>query len=184
MLWFLCRPPNYEKRSSMRNQSFSIDMPSANSPTLAPSTTLLPPLPSPSTFDILPPLHAVLSRLLLPPTNSQQTTTSTPVQSSSSSQHLPGTPAPSGYLSPKDVAVAASGVKVKIQKARAAVHHLPDVERDVTEQLVEIKELEDEVRRLTGVLRRLKDSAQSTFPTSSIKKTSPAHEDWFHWKSQ
>lgn len=66
---------------------------------------------------------------------------------------------------------------MKIQKARAAVHHLPDVERDVTEQRVEIKELEDEVRRLTGVLRRLKDSAQSTFPTASIKKTSPARED-------
>lgn len=137
-------------------------MPSANSPTLAPAAALLPPLPSPSTFDILPPLHAVLSRLLLPPTNSQQTTTSTPLQSSSSSQPLPGTPAPSSYLSPKDVAIAASGVKLKIQKARAAVHNLPDVERDVTELQVEIKELEDEVRRLTGVLRRLKDSAEST----------------------
>lgn len=66
---------------------------------------------------------------------------------------------------------------MRIQKARAAVHHLPDVERDVAGQLVEIQELEDEVRRLTGVLRRLKDSAESTFPTSSIKKTSPAHED-------
>lgn len=66
---------------------------------------------------------------------------------------------------------------MKIQKARAAVRHLPDVERDVTEQQVEIKELEDEVRRLTGVLGRLKDSAESTFPTSSIKKISPAHRD-------
>lgn len=66
---------------------------------------------------------------------------------------------------------------MRIQKARAAVHHLPDVERDVTEQLAEIQELEDEVRRLTGVLRRLRDSAESTFPTSSIKKISPAHED-------
>lgn len=66
---------------------------------------------------------------------------------------------------------------MRIQKARAAVHHLPDVERDVTEQLSEIQELEDEVRRLTGVLKRLKDSAESTFPTSGIKKTSTAHED-------
>lgn len=63
---------------------------------------------------------------------------------------------------------------MKIQKARVAIHSLPDVERDVTEQQVEIKELEDEVRRLSGVLRRLKDSAESTFPTNSTKKT---HED-------
>lgn len=66
---------------------------------------------------------------------------------------------------------------MKIQKARAAVHNLPDVERDVAGQLVEIKELEDEVRRLSGVLKRLKDSAESTFTTSSIKKTCPAPED-------
>lgn len=63
---------------------------------------------------------------------------------------------------------------MKIQKARVAIHNLPDMERDVTEQQVEIKELEDEVRRLSGVLRRLKDSAESTFPTNSTKKT---HED-------
>ena len=66
---------------------------------------------------------------------------------------------------------------MKIQKARAAVHNLPDVERDVAGQLAEIKELEDEVRRLSGVLRRLKDSAESTFTTNSIKKTCPAPED-------
>lgn len=66
---------------------------------------------------------------------------------------------------------------MKIQKARAAIHNMPDVERDVTEQQVEIKELEEKVRRLTSVLRRLKDSAESTFQNNNIKKTPPAHED-------
>lgn len=66
---------------------------------------------------------------------------------------------------------------MKIRKARTAIQNLPDVERDVTEQQVEIRELEDEVRRLTGVLRRLKESAESTFPTNSITKTPPARED-------
>lgn len=46
-------------------------------------------------------------------------------------------------------------MKIKIQKARAAVEGLPDVERTVEEQEDEILELEREVERLKGAVRRL-----------------------------
>ena len=46
-------------------------------------------------------------------------------------------------------------MKIKIQKARVAVQGLPDGERTVEEQEVEIGELEEEVGRLRGVLGAL-----------------------------
>lgn len=46
-------------------------------------------------------------------------------------------------------------MKIKIRKARVAVQGLADVERTVEEQEVEIGELEEEVRRLRGVLGEL-----------------------------
>ena len=46
-------------------------------------------------------------------------------------------------------------MRIKIQKARAVVAALPDMERLVEEQEVEMRELEGEVVRLRGVLRGL-----------------------------
>ncbi len=127
-------------------------MPSATSPTLTTAPADLPTVPNPSTFDVLPPFHALLTRLLHPTFASQQTSTPTP-QLSSSPSH---TTAP---LSPKDIATAASGVKIKIQKARIAVQRLPDVERSVKEQEEEIRELQEEARRLRRVLGDLAQAA-------------------------
>ncbi len=116
-----------------------------------------PTLPHPSTFDILPPLHALLSRLLVPPSQtSTQTTFSPPVTSSPALAN----PTNNSPLSPKDLATAASAVKIKIQKARMAVRGLPDVERTIEEQELEISELENEVKRVNKLLVGMKEAAR------------------------
>ncbi|KAJ0426300.1 RNA polymerase II transcription mediator complex subunit 9-domain-containing protein [Aspergillus carlsbadensis] len=49
---------------------------------------------------------------------------------------------------PKEV----SSIKIRTQKARAVVEDLPDVDRTVTEQEMEIQELEDRIMRLKSVI--------------------------------
>ncbi|CEL07453.1 hypothetical protein ASPCAL10610 [Aspergillus calidoustus] len=49
---------------------------------------------------------------------------------------------------PKEV----SSIKIRIQKAQAVVENLPDVDRTVTEQEMEIQELEDRILRLKSVI--------------------------------
>lgn len=51
-------------------------------------------------------------------------------------------------------------MKIKIQKARVAVQRLPDVDRSVQEQELELKELEAEVRRLRRLLGGVGDAAK------------------------
>ena len=102
-------------------------MPSATSPPPAPSLTL----PPPQTFDIIPPLHALLSRLLAVTTENSTNTT---------------------LLSAKDLASEASAIKIKIQKARAAVEALPDADRTIQEQEQEIRGLEERIDGLKEVL--------------------------------
>lgn len=110
-------------------------------------------LPSPSTFDILPPLHALLSRLLLP----------APTAASPSPHLINAATAP---LSPKDLTTASSAVRIKIQKARVAVQRLPDIDRSVQDQQREIRDLEDEVARLRGVLAALGEGAREAAGTA------------------
>lgn len=69
------------------------------------------------------------------------------------------------YLSPKDLSIAASAVKIKIQRARVTVAGLPDVERTFEEQEIEIRELEGEVDRLRGVLKELGESGRRAAQT-------------------
>ncbi|CAD6581651.1 MAG: hypothetical protein ASARMPREDX12_000621 [Alectoria sarmentosa] len=113
-------------------------MPTATSP--PPSSTL----PPPQLFDILPPLHALLSRLLLPPSLDGATPS-------------PDTMAP---ISPKDLATAASSITSKIQKARVAVRELPGVEMGIEEQEDVMAELEGESRRLRAVEEGIRKAAR------------------------
>lgn len=122
-------------------------------------TTAQPPLPPAQTFDILPPLHALLSRLepslnvytpdtsaAIPPNNAPHT----PVTSASA---LPSS-APQ-QLDYKDAAVAAQFLKSRIRKALADLADLADMHRGVEEQEEEIKGLEDKIKRQREVLARL-----------------------------
>jgi RNA polymerase II transcription mediator complex subunit 9 len=113
-----------------------------------PTTTSPPeitPFPSPQTFDILPEIYALVSRLHLPTSATTDPTTSQPIDS----------------LSPKDLPAAIVPIKLKIQKARAAVQALPDVGRTVEEQQREIRALEKRneslrkrVQELAGLARQ------------------------------
>jgi hypothetical protein len=89
-------------------------------------------LPPASTFDFLPPLHNLLSRLLADPSNPSKTP-----------------------LSPKDVATEAAAIKIKIQQARTVVEELPDIDRTIEEQEEEIREMEERIREQRAVLREV-----------------------------
>ncbi|MCJ1375882.1 hypothetical protein MMC20_007120 [Loxospora ochrophaea] len=129
----VCNETRIPRTYSIAARSFLI-MPSATSPSNPMDLDSAPfALPPPQTFDILPPLHALLGRLLPPP----DSTSSAPA------------------LSPKDLATEAAAIKIKIQKARAAVQGLPDVERTIEEQQEEIRELEDKISGLKGALARI-----------------------------
>lgn len=99
--------------------------------------------PPPHTFDILPPIHDLISRLPLAlpqPPNSNNT--------------LPQT-STSEPLDPKDLPQAAVPIKLKIQKAKAAVSSLPDVDRTIEDQEDEIRELKRKIAGLRGLMREL-----------------------------
>lgn len=68
-----------------------------------------------------------------------------------------GDDAQGGPLSTKDVSEATDHLKHKIQRARAAVHTLPDIRRSIPEQEAEIAALEDKIARQRAVLLQLKE---------------------------
>ncbi|KAF1988153.1 hypothetical protein K402DRAFT_419512 [Aulographum hederae CBS 113979] len=132
-------------------------------------------------FDILPSLHEILSRLqptssshlALPGStpNSQTspskpphgltmnpTSTPTPGAISTSNIGAAGGVGGQGQGLPDDAPIplhalptAAIPLKLRLQRAKALVASLPDVERSVREQEEEIRELEERVRVLRGM---------------------------------
>ncbi|KAF2252408.1 hypothetical protein BU26DRAFT_502882 [Trematosphaeria pertusa] len=120
-------------------------MPPAGSvePSLPPQPTT-PSLPPPSTFDILPDLHGLLSRLLLSPSAPAPAPTLTP-----------GQPPADGPLDIQQVGTAATEIKLKLQNARKAVMALPDIDRTCEDQQEEIDDLEMRIARLKASLQQL-----------------------------
>lgn len=154
------------------------ETPFKDAPTPAPETV---PFPSPQTFEIIPPLHGILSRLLS--SKGQQTgssdapgdTTGVPGASQTQTQQTPSNIPNGGHngnttsshavpevsvlgssahppLDVKNLPTETSSVRIRIQKARTVVEGLPDVHRSVNDQQREIAELEDRVRRLRSVI--------------------------------
>lgn len=118
--------------------------------TSQPSSTIsLPDGLSADTVDTLPVLSAVLSRLH---------NLSTP------SSALPPTPSPTqaangtGPLTIKDIPAATDQLKHKLQRARAQVKELPDIERSTAEQDEEIRELEERIVKQRDVLEKLRQA--------------------------
>jgi len=104
----------------------------SSAPTPSDPPIVTTPFPSPSTYDILPQVHALVSRLLpADPTHN---------------------PNPIG---PKDLVAEASSIKIRIQKARATTEALPDIDRTIEEQGVEIKEIEEQISKLKSVIGEL-----------------------------
>jgi small-conductance mechanosensitive channel len=115
----------------------------------SPSTTSLPDGLSADTVDTLPVLSAVLSRLQ---------NLSTPPTTAAAS---PPTPSPSllatgsGPLTIKDIPAATDQLKHKLQRARAQVLALPDIDRTIADQELEIRELEARIASQRAVLESL-----------------------------
>lgn len=128
---------------------------SPNSPTHAD----IPPFPSPQTFDILPEIYAVIARLQLASHSPNELSTAHPTEA----------------LAPKDLPVATVPIKLKIQKARAAVQALPDVGRTVEEQEREIQSLErrnESLRIRVDELARLAKQAREVDNATSVERGS------------
>ncbi|KAK0517324.1 hypothetical protein JMJ35_000479 [Cladonia borealis] len=140
-------------------------MPSATSPSTNPTTapTSRPPLPPPQTFDFLPPVYALLSRLTLPTNNGDISSPAPSPQNNNINNNT-------SPLSPKDLATAASPIIAKIQKARNAVKALPGIEMGNEELEEMIKELEAEVERLNGVERNIKKAVREGLSTMEKKE--------------
>ncbi|OJD16679.1 hypothetical protein AJ78_03189 [Emergomyces pasteurianus Ep9510] len=131
-----------------------------------------PPFPPPQTFDILPPLHDLLLRLASTPSNlHQHAADPTSAGGNAASAAAGSGPGPGGshanttatrstaidtaavaFLDPKLLLSEASAVKIRVQKAKAALEALPDMERTVAEQEEEIVGLEERIERLGGVI--------------------------------
>src|SRR5271170_5445593 len=81
--------------------------------------------PPASTFDIIPEIYAIIARVQ------------------------------SGELSIRDLNHAAVPIKLKIQKAKAAIQALPDLDRTITEQEQEINDLEGQIKVQEARIREL-----------------------------
>ncbi|KAF2266149.1 hypothetical protein CC78DRAFT_160247 [Lojkania enalia] len=123
--------------------SASASVPPTGSATPAPPHADGPQLPPPSTFDILPDLHRLLSRLI---STSAQPPAPTPT---------PSQPPGDGPLEIQHLATAATELKLKIQKARRAVLALPDMDRSCEDQQEEIDYLEARIARMKATLQGL-----------------------------
>lgn len=137
------------------------------------------PFPSPQTFDIIPPLHGLLLRLISPQTTGEAAlsgarpppaagaaSSAAPPHSQSQLQPPSATDnhassnAEVGAVGPnapppldiKDLPIETNSIRIRIQKARAVVESLPDVHRTVADQEREIEELEDRIARLRSVI--------------------------------
>ncbi|KAF4637930.1 hypothetical protein G7Y89_g163 [Cudoniella acicularis] len=116
-----------------------------------PSGLVLPEGLSPDSIDTLPVLSALLSRLQNPSNTSASTSGSPPA--ASPSQIATGT----GPLTIKDIPAATDELKHKLQRARMQVKELPDMDRSLSEQEEEIKELKEKISRQRGALASLRD---------------------------
>ena len=118
-------------------------MPSFDPPSGPATHPDIPPFPPPQTFDILPDIYALISRLQ-PLQASQPTNDSQPAIEP---------------LALKDLPAAAVPIKQKIQRARVAVQSLPDVDRKVEQQEAEIKMLKTRIAMLQSRVDHLGDRA-------------------------
>lgn len=110
----------------------------------------LPPGLTPDSLDTLPVLSALLSRLQNP---SAISTSGSPPSAATPSQIVAGL----GPLTIKDIPTATDGLKHKIQKARAQIKELPDMDRSIKDQEEEMRELKVKIARQKEVLEGLRD---------------------------
>lgn len=109
------------------------------------------PLPPASTFDILPALHELFSRIDHS-SNDPLATTSLLTSSDTTNEVAYSDSKP---LEPKDLPREAGEIKARIRKALRELEKLPDMDRTVEEQQEEIEMLEARISRQQEALKRL-----------------------------
>ena len=92
------------------------------------------PLPSAQAFEILTPLHSLLSRLLLEQSDKDALTT-------------------------KELAPEVAVLKLTIQRARTMVQGLPDAQRTVEDQALEIEALRNKIQKQKKALASIAEAA-------------------------
>ncbi|KAI9881960.1 MAG: hypothetical protein M1823_006327 [Watsoniomyces obsoletus] len=107
-------------------------------------------LPPPSTIDVVPALYSLLSRLL----------------PSETSHDAP--------LEPQQLPLEATALKSKLQKARAAVEKLPDMDRTIEQQQREMDEMEEMIRQQRQMLELLASKARAA---SQSQRNEPPMEE-------
>ncbi|KAH8161503.1 hypothetical protein CIB48_g6748 [Xylaria polymorpha] len=137
--------------------------------TSQPSTTPIPvPLPLPETLnpdalDVLSELANLLTRLRTLPPGSSSSTGATPSQSQNHATPTPTTTTTlstkkTGELTLKEIPVATDALKHRFQRARTlAKTTLPDLDRGLAEQDVEIAALEARIARQRDTLAKLRE---------------------------
>ena len=128
-----------------------------------------PSLPHPSSFDTLPQIHALLSRLVPlladhPPLNTTTTNTNTSTSIStttSTSTITTGTISPFHPLEPQHINSEATSIRVRLQRAQAAIQSLPDITRSVAEQRQELSEVEGRLKLSDGTLHAVRERARA-----------------------
>jgi hypothetical protein len=126
---------------------------------------------TPDSVDVPSELYTILSRLRYTDKNGAATNgdnesnkpgANTPAGGLTGSTPSGGATAPAPdsdtkTLSTKDLTAATDPLKHKVQRARAAVHTLPDITRTISEQEAEIKEWQDKIESQRRVLQQLKE---------------------------
>jgi hypothetical protein len=120
---------------------------------------------SPSSLDALPILASILERLQNNPTSSlnpgSTPNTSQPQSQSQTQGKDFSNPFSTAPLTTKDIPAATGGLKHRLQKTRKQVAQLPDMERTIVEQEVEIGELEARILEQRRVLEMLRGMSGS-----------------------
>lgn len=129
-----------------------------------------PPLPQPQSFDILPPLHALLSRLE-PGLEAYTTSPSAPLVTGHNDDvdRGGGLDHHGDVLQYKDAAVAAGFLKTRIRKTLAELKGLGDMDRTVEEQEREIGELERRIELQRKTLAKLGEEARGLLEVANEK---------------
>lgn len=103
--------------------------------------------------DFLPSVHALLSRLVPDTLGLSGQPSQADGSAAPTTDDAPA--AGAGHLEIHQLGPEANGIKIKIQKAKAALKDLPDAERTVEEQQDDIKVLEERVTKMREMLSGL-----------------------------
>lgn len=118
----------------------------------------LPPDLSPASFDTLPVLTSILTRLQTGINSPSNTiASSSPAQNQSQPAPIDKNPFSTAPLTIKDIPAATDDLKQRVRKARAHVAQLPDIGRTIAEQEHEIRKIEARIAEQRTALEQLKE---------------------------